>query len=353
MEITKQPFVTGVLDTPVGGVPQLATTLTVADRLGTARVRCGIGRMSYTVEPGLYAVGNPDTGAPVLVTANYKLSFDGLRSELSGRNLWLLVLDTFGINVWCAAGKGSFGTDELVRRVQEARLNQLVSHRTLILPQLGAPGVAAHLVRKGCGFSVCYGPILASDLPEFLDRGCKATPTMRKKEFPLAERLVLIPVELVNAGKWALPIALLLVLLCGLLGHDDFWQNALHLSRWPLLMFASGILAGVVLTPLLLLSLPGRAFAVKGLFAGLVVIATVYAGSWLAGLPPWADLSGAGVIGWLLICLAISSGLGMNFTGASTYTSLSGVKKEMRFAVPVQVAAILIGAGLWLGGFFW
>jgi hypothetical protein len=34
---------------------------------------------------------------------------------------------------------------------------------------------------------------------------------------------------------------------------------------------------------------------------------------------------------------SFSSFLAMNFTGASTYTSLAGVKKEMRVAVPVQV----------------
>jgi hypothetical protein len=30
--------------------------------------------------------------------------------------------------------------------------------------------------------------------------------------------------------------------------------------------------------------------------------------------------------------------MAMNFTGSSTYTSLSGVKKEMRIAVPVQIS---------------
>ena len=307
--------------------------------------------MSYTVEPGLYAVGDPDGQATVLVTANYKLSFDALRSELSGRNLWLLVLDTFGINVWCAAGKGSFGTDELVRRAQEARLDQLVSHRTIVLPQLGAPGVAPHLVRKRCGFSVCYGPILARDLPEFLDRSCKATPTMRRKTFTWAERLVLVPVELVNAAKWAVPVGLVLLLLSGMLGKGDFWQNAIQLSRWPLLMLAGGVLAGSVFTPLLLFALPGRAFSAKGLFAGMLVASLglfVFGEEALLG----TGLPLASVIGWLLICLAISSGLGMNFTGASTFTSLSGVKKEMRLAVPIQTAGIIIGAGLWVGGLF-
>jgi acetyl-CoA decarbonylase/synthase complex subunit gamma len=39
----------------------------------------------------------------------------------------------------------------------------------------------------------------------------------------------------------------------------------------------------------------------------------------------------------------------MNFTGGSTYTSLSGVKKEMRWALPLQIAAIAVGIVTWIG----
>jgi acetyl-CoA decarbonylase/synthase complex subunit gamma len=42
----------------------------------------------------------------------------------------------------------------------------------------------------------------------------------------------------------------------------------------------------------------------------------------------------------------------MNFTGASTYTSLSGVRKEMRWALPMEIGAGIVGLGLWLGSNF-
>ena len=45
-------------------------------------------------------------------------------------------------------GKGTFGTDELVLRIEQANLGEVVRHRRLILPQLGAPGVAAHEVEE-------------------------------------------------------------------------------------------------------------------------------------------------------------------------------------------------------------
>jgi hypothetical protein len=107
---TTEPWVLGTLDTPVRVVPRVDTRLRPTDHLGTWRVRWGIGRMRYRVDPGLYAVGQPTPDSPVLVFANYKMSFDGLRSQLAGVDAWVLVLDTQGVNVWCAAGKGTFGT---------------------------------------------------------------------------------------------------------------------------------------------------------------------------------------------------------------------------------------------------
>ena len=95
-------------------------------------MRWGIGRNHYQVTPGLYASGTPDADSPLLVSANYKLSFDCLRAALNGESAWLLVIDTKGINVWCAAGKGTFGTDEIVHRCQATRVSELVSHRQLI-----------------------------------------------------------------------------------------------------------------------------------------------------------------------------------------------------------------------------
>ncbi len=57
----------------------------------------------------------------------------------------------------------------------------------------------------------------------------------------------------------------------------------------------------------------------------------------------WAEAAG-----WLVVMTAGSSFLAMNFTGASTYTSLSGVRREMRVAVPLQIAGAAVGLGLWL-----
>ncbi|MEJ2715640.1 MAG: hypothetical protein P8182_00635 [Deltaproteobacteria bacterium] len=84
----------GSVRTRAGEVPKVSTVLSWKDRFGSFKVRWGVGRHRYTVEPGLYAVGEPDADSQVLVTANYKLSFDSLRRCLGGMNVWILVLDT-------------------------------------------------------------------------------------------------------------------------------------------------------------------------------------------------------------------------------------------------------------------
>ncbi|MBN2126443.1 MAG: acetyl-CoA synthase subunit gamma [Deltaproteobacteria bacterium] len=337
------------METPVGPVPRVGTRLTRADRLGAVKVRWDLGRMHYRVDPGLYAVGDPVESSPVLVTANYKLSFDRLRRVLPGRNAWILVLDTRGINVWCAAGKGTFGTRELVERIASSGLDRVVSHREVILPQLAAPGVAAHQVRRLSGFRVVYGPIRAEDLPSFLDAGLKASPGMRRKGFPLGERAVLIPVELVAAMKWTLAALPLVFVLGGLGGGEGFLANALDHGIFAVIALLGAVLAGAVVTPLLLPWLPGRAFSLKGMVMGLV-----YAGALF--LLRAGDLGkGAALVetaAWGLIAVAVAAYLAMNFTGASTYTSLSGVSKEMRWAVPLEIGAGCVGLCLWIGSRF-
>jgi hypothetical protein len=341
----RQPFVVGTVVTAVGKVPRVAALLTGVDRWGSFKARWGVGRMRYTVDPGLYALGHPDDQSPVLVTANYKMSFDNLRRALPGRDAWILVLNTNGVNVWCAAGKGTFGTEELVARVGSCRLKRLVEHRRLILPQLAGPGVAAHQVKRLSGFTVVYGPIRADDLSEFFDAGLKATPAMRRQTFKLSERLVLIPVELVGTLKPAGLIAPALFLLGGLGGPQDYWSNLYHAGGHAVVALLTAILAGAVVMPLLLPWLPGRAFSVKGLVAGLLAALLFH---WVNGSDLSAWSSRLDVTAWFVLIPTVAAFLAMNFTGASTYTSLSGVKKEMRWAVPLQISGTVLGLGLWL-----
>lgn len=308
------------------------------DRLGGWKARWGIGRMSYLIPPGLYAVGRPTPADAVVVTANYKMSYDLVRQSLAGRNVWLLVLETFGINVWCAAGKGTFGTDELVRRIGATGLAQVVTHRRLLLPILGAPGVAAHEVAGLTGFTVRYATIRADDLPAYLDNGMVTTPAMRELTFTFRERLVLIPVELVLALKPTAAVSAVIFLLAALLG-------GVPAGLWTLLAYAGAVFTGIAVAPLLLPWLPARSFAVKGALAGLAWSTGYYllaGGSWSVPV----------TIAAFLTLPAVSAFYTLNFTGCTTFTSRSGVKKEMRLALPVMGGALAVSALLQVAGLF-
>jgi hypothetical protein len=338
-------FVSDFTETSVGAVPIIATTLEMPDFIGTLRARFGISRDRYRVAPGLYATGKPDAESPVLVTANYKLSFDSLRRELTSIDAWILVLETRGVNVWCAAGKKTFSTEEVIRQVHNVGLDRLVSHRELILPQLGAPGVSSQAVKKGCGFKVIWGPIRARDLQTFLKNGRKAEATMRQLTFSIGERIILIPVELSLIVKPSMVILLGFFVLSGI-SPDVFsfsaaWFRGLNGAAAYLL----GVVAGAIIVPILLPWLPTRQFYIKGLFAGLLagILIILSLGSNITRLES---------LTLLLLTTVVSSYAAMNFTGATPFTSPSGVEKEMRQAIPIQIIATATVIIAWLAAPF-
>lgn len=322
---------------PGPAIRATSSVVTPADHWDHVLARWAYRRDRHRVAPGLYALGSPTPDSPVLVTANYTLSFDALRSALPGTDAYILVLETYGINVWCAAGKGSFGTAELVRRIEATGLREVVRHRALILPQLGAPGVSAHEVKAATGFRVEYGPVRAADLPEYL-KTRRATPEMRRIRFGLADRLTLIPVELVSV---ALPV-LALVVVSILLG----WPA-------PALGGIASILAGVALFPMLLPWLPTHDFSSKGLILGFVV-ALPFAAATYFGRSPEPELARVALsLACLLSLPAVTAYLALNFTGATTFTSRSGVQREIRSYIPpiagLFAVGIVLAAGAMVG----
>jgi hypothetical protein len=334
-------YVTGTIETSIGALPRVTPVWSSFDLWNTLKVRWSIGRMKYHVMPGIYGIGNPDRDSPVFVTANYKLSFDHLRRALSGLDGWILVIDTKGINVWCAAGKGTFGTKELVKRIRFHHLDQVVNHRKIILPQLGATGVAAFDVKKMTGFTVVYGPVKADDIKDFLETGFKATDAMRRVTFPLVERLKLIPVELFYGKYYMLAVPAVFLLLSGLSANGYSIDLAIKSGLNATINLYAAYLAGCVLVPVFLPWVPFRRFSVKGLIIGWLVAFLLLFGGTL-GVTITEQIS------WFLMIGGLSSFMAMNFTGASTFTSLSGVQKEMKTAIPVQISLASLGLVGWI-----
>jgi hypothetical protein len=301
--------------------------ITSANRWDHFLARFGWRRSHHRVKPGLYKLGNPTQESPVFVSANYTLSFDVLRSSLKGIDGYILVLDTKGINVWCAAGKGTFGTEELVHRIEMTKLPEMVKHGMIILPQLGAPGVCAHEVRKRSGFKVEYGPVRALDLPKYL-KTRTANAEMRRVRFNLKDRLVLIPVE-----NKAFLFIIIIVIFAGLFTKDI----------WKSLQIFGILMTGLALFPILLPWIPTRDFTTKGFLLGGVAVIMIYS------LPSYLM---NGIVGWalvfetlinMLIMTPVVAYLALNFTGSTTFTSRTGVKREIFKYIPILAVMIISG----------
>jgi len=334
-------FVEEFMETAAGPVPKIRTKLSFADHVMSVLARFGI----YGIAPGIYCTGSPSEDSPVLVTANYKLTFDALRMELSSVDAWILVLDTRGINVWCAAGKSLFSTGEVIKRIKISSLDKIVSHRELILPQLSATGVSAIDVKKGSGFKVVWGPIRANDIKSFLNAGKKADESMRRVTFTIMERLVLVPVELSFLVKPTIFILLGIFLLSGI-GIEIFSiKDAWSRGTMAAFAYAAGIFSGAVLVPAILKWIPGKAFSIKGAVTGSIAAILV--------MMILKDVANTWELAALFLCTtAVSSYLGMNFTGSTPFTSPSGVEKEMKKAMPVQALAGFASIVLWIGAAF-
>jgi CO dehydrogenase/acetyl-CoA synthase delta subunit len=330
-------WTTGTVATPAGAVYRVSSEWTSADYWGMIKSRTGAFRMNYAVTPGLYVVGDPTKVADVFVTANYKLTFDLLRRELKGMNAWILVLDTKSINVWCAAGKGTFGTDELIKRIAEAKLEMVVEHRRIILPQLGAVGVNARKVQKDTGFRVSFGPVQARDIPAYVQAGYKKTEEMSTIRFSMLDRLVLTPMEINPAMKQFPWVAGGILVVFGLQPQGLLFQPAWSQGLPFLVLALLAVLAGAFVTPVLLPFIPFRSFALKGWIVGVL---SVFAASRYVELSILQDTILLTVS--YLLFPALSSYIALQFTGSTTFTGMSGVKRELNIGIPLYIGAASI-----------
>ena len=110
------------------------------------------------------------------------------------------------------------------------------------------------------------------------------------------------------------------------------------LDGYPLVIAGlCAVLTGAVLTPLLLPAIPFRSFALKGWITGILLFAVLDKQTELFAI------SGAyGEAAVLILFPLLSSYLALQFTGASTFTSLSGVQKEIKFSLPLYIAGIIV-----------
>jgi NAD-dependent dihydropyrimidine dehydrogenase PreA subunit len=242
---------------------------------------------------GLVRLGDPDEHSPVLVTANFSLTVARVRRALRGRNVWLLVANSGGINVWCAAAGGLLTHHRVVDAVKTSGLAERVAHRRLILPALSAPGVETEPIRAATGFRARFGPVSARDLPGYLDGKEKKTEAMRRFDFGLAHR-----VDMFLSMNFPVYLAVAVVLVL-------FWPQ--HLFGYTILFWSA-----VTFLYLFLDVIPGRTGWGQALGS-----AALFAGVW-AGVDAAVRGDPRAHWGWLLATFAIFLAAGLDLAGTAS-----------------------------------
>lgn len=256
--LTAQP--TAVLEkAPPLEIPRLrhrVTPWTVVKDLWCLLMRNTPPYLSF--RPGLYAIGQPTPDAPVLVTGNYDLTVRRLLRDTQGIDAYLLVVNSNGINVWCAAGGGHITSDKIIAAMRSSRLNDVVAHRRLILPQLSATGVDGSRIEEETGWKVWWGPVYSKDIPAYLETGLEKIDSTRWVHFPLLNRLEM---AVGMWGFWGLLLGLALLL---------FNRRVLWMGLGASLFYY--LVSGAFFP-----WLPGRDGFRKGLFLALVSVALTLA----------------------------------------------------------------------------
>jgi len=187
---------------------------------------CWLFILPLAVRSGLYRIGSPTPDSPLLLTCNFYMTFKQVVKALQGRHCWLLVEDTEGWNVWCAADARIFSAEKAAALMRAYDVNNLCNHKTIVVPRLGGtiarrlseltalrPGLRrAQSSRSGQGWRVIKGPIEARDLPAFIEGGLVTTRPMRslRRYYSLPQRVRVGTLTALIAILCALPFLFIL-----------------------------------------------------------------------------------------------------------------------------------------------
>jgi len=162
--------------------------------------------MPFPCKTGLIKIGNPDKNAPVFLTCNFHLTVLRVKRALRGLDAYLLVANSKGINVWCASIGGHLTNHSVISVLKTSGIEEQVSHRKLIVPQLAATGIETKVISQKTGWHLIWGPVYAEDIPAFLENHKRKTEAMRQVRFPLVQRIEM-------SAAWAFPISFVTALI--------------------------------------------------------------------------------------------------------------------------------------------
>jgi NAD-dependent dihydropyrimidine dehydrogenase PreA subunit len=291
----------------------------------------------FPARTGLVAIGDPGPSSPVLLTGNFRLTVQRVRRALAGLDAWLVVANSRGINVWCAATGGLLTDHDVVSVLKTSGVDSRVTHRRVILPQLAATGIDGASVRRRSGWQVVWGPVEAADIPAFLaappghgprgrDPRRPEMRAMRTVTFPLRRRLEM-------AVAWAFPLSVpTLVLL-------PFRPRALIPAIGLVWGLALGVYAALPLARRWLRGTSSRSFG--PITVDLDQLGLVLA-AWLILVVGWLGVAVVlgrsptdGAWAWGLGSLLILVVLGIDLSG-STPTYKSGLQADRLLAITLD-----------------
>src|SRR5262249_53339566 len=87
---------------------------------------------NFPCKLGLIRVGNPNQHSAVFLSGNYTLTVQRVLRKLRGTDCYLLVANSRGSNVWCAAGMNEFSEYDVIDAINVSRLKDVVTHRRII-----------------------------------------------------------------------------------------------------------------------------------------------------------------------------------------------------------------------------
>jgi NAD-dependent dihydropyrimidine dehydrogenase PreA subunit len=249
----------------------------------------------FPTKTGLRTFGNPDPDAPVFLTCNFDLTVRRVSKVLEGMDCYLLVAPSKGINVWCAAGGGILNAHSVISVLKTSGINERVNHRTLIMPQLAAPGVDVKRVEEETGWHCKFGPVRAADIPAYVRNNFQKSQEMSLVRFPLQDRVE-------TAVMWAFPISIVVVIVLAILAPASI-PGALAL------IWGSALALYILFDPIMRY-VPGPVSLVKTLLLGLVMAAGLVAYGLLVG-----NWSTGKLIGWSVGALLLMLVMGFDLEG--------------------------------------
>lgn len=270
----------------------------------------------FPCKTGIVKIGEPDRNSPVLLTCNFSVTVERVKRALKGIDCYLLVANSRGINVWCAAAGGHFTNHDVISALKTSGIEELVEHRNVILPQLAAAGIDGRVIQERAGWNVIWGPVYAKNIPDFLKNNFKKSPEMREVKFPLMQRIEM-------GVMWAFPFSIIAALIAVV-----FWRNMLpHIIvlTWvlPFLIFLSFPLYSNLLGPK---RKGGRVpLILEGVFISFLIIYSILAGAFSWGF----------ILQWGFVSFVVILMISIDLTG-STPVYKSGLHEDRFLRVIVD-----------------